>query len=620
METISQDIRPSKVEVKDNIILRFAGDSGDGIQLTGTQFSNESALAGNDISTFPDYPAEIRAPAGTLAGVSGFQINFGSIEINTPGDTPDVLVAMNPAALKANLKDLRPNGTIIINEDAFNEKNLSKVGYSINPCTDEKLKAEYDVYVIPITRLTKTALEKTSLTPREIERCKNFFALGVSLWMFGRPSQHTVDWIKKKFSKTPEIANANELALKAGLTYGEVTEIFDKTFEVKPATYSKGKYKSINGNTAMSLGLVAAAQKSGLELFFGAYPITPASDLLHELAKYKQYNITTFQAEDEIAAICSSIGASFAGAIGVTSSSGPGIALKGEALGLAVMVELPLVIFNMQRGGPSTGLPTKTEQSDLLQAIYGRAGEAPLVVLAPSTPSTAFELSYEAVRIAVKYMTPVMLLSDGFINNCSEPWLIPDPKNLKAFENSKKEKLEGDKFLPYQRDLQTFARPWVVPGQKDFIHRIGGLEKEVDSGSVSYDPDNHHRMTQIRDEKIRKVAQEIPKTRIFGDEDSDTLIIGWGSTEGSIMEAVKQLQIEGKKCARIHLHYINPLPEDLGVIVKKFKNVIVPEINFGQLIKVIRSNYLVDAKGINIVRGKPLRVLDLVNEIKNLIK
>ena len=621
MET--QEVTSSKsVEQLDSVVVRFAGDSGDGIQLTGSQFTAESAIAGNDIATLPNFPAEIRAPAGTIAGVSGFQINFGSLEIYTPGDKPDVLVAFNPAALKANLGDLKPGGIIIANEDTFTDKNLQKVGYESNPLEDNAIQESYKLIIVPISKLTKEALKDSGLGSKDVERCKNFFALGIMLWMFNRPTEETIKWIDKKFAKKQEYADANKTALKAGMTYAEATEIFEASFEVKPASLAPGVYKNISGTTAMSYGFVAAGLKSKLPMFFGAYPITPASDLLHELAKHKQLGIQTFQAEDEIAAICASIGASYAGSLSITSSSGPGISLKAEALGLAVCAELPLVIVNVQRAGPSTGLPTKTEQADLMQALNGRHGEAPLCILAASSPSTAFSLAYEACRIATKYMTPVMLLSDGYITNGSEPWSIPDATELKDFEVKQitEPNAENGEFLPYLRDENTLARPWATPGTPGLMHRIGGLEKEENTGNVSYDPDNHHRMGELRAEKIARIAQEIPPLEIDGPESGELLVIGWGGTAGSIKEAVKQSQADGLSVSHVHIHHISPLPSDLGDIIKRFKRVLVPEINFGQLIKVIRSNYLVDAQGFNIVKGLPLSVSDLTEEIRQLAR
>lgn len=612
----------ANTEELESVVIRFAGDSGDGIQVTGSRFTSESAIAGNDIVTLPNFPAEIRAPAGTLAGVSGFQINFGSLEINTAGDVADVLVAMNPAALKANLSELRPGGILIINEDSFTEKNLARVDYQSNPVDDKALQEKFKIIVVPITRLTKDALADTDLTAREVERCKNFFTLGIVLWMFNRPHESTIEWIRSKFKKNQKYVDANIAVLKGGMAYAEATELIPSTFSVKPAKLEAGEYRNINGTLSAAYGFIAAAQKSKLPVFFGAYPITPASDLLHELANHKRFGISTFQAEDEIAAICASIGAAFAGQLAITSSSGPGIALKTEALALAVITELPLVIVNVQRAGPSTGMPTKTEQADLFQALYGRPGETPLCVLAPSTPSTAFTCAYEACRIALKYMTPVMLLSDNFVANSSEPWLIPDPAKLPdfEFEFTKKNNNPDGKFLPFLRDEKTLARPWAIPGTPGLTHRIGGLEKEDKTGNVSYDPDNHHLMTTLRAEKIARIADEIPPIEIDGDKNGDLLLIGWGGTEGSIRQACVQARKEGMNVSRIHIHHLNPLPRDLGEVISNFKNVLIPEINMGQLKTVIRDKYLVDAKGFNMVRGAPIRVSELVDEIKKIVR
>ena len=608
---------PTELE---SVVIRFAGDSGDGIQVTGSRFTNETALAGNDISTFPDFPAEIRAPAGTLAGVSGFQIQFGSVDVYTPGDQVDVLVAMNPAALKSNLKDLRAGGTLILNEDAFSDKNLTRVGYESDPTKDEALTAKYSVHAVPMTRLTKDALEGTGLTSREVERCKNFFALGLMLWMYDRPFEHTHAWLEKKFAKTPAIVEANTRALKAGINYGENTELFAK-YSVRPAKLPAGTYRNLNGTTALSYGLVAAAQKSGVEMMFCAYPITPASELLHELARFRNMGVCTLQAEDEIAAICEAIGASYAGHLGVTSSSGPGIALKMEALSLAVMTELPLVVIDVQRAGPSTGLPTKTEQADLLQAIFGRPSEAPVCVIAASSAATAFSLGYEACRIALKYMVPVIFLSDGYIANCSEPWLVPDPSKLKEFTLRKttENNNPGGNFLPYLRDEQTLARPWAIPGTAGLMHRIGGLEKQDKTGAVSYTPENHERMVALRAEKVARIAQEIPPLEVDGPDSGDLLILGWGGTEGTLIKAVEQLRALKLDVSRLHLHFLNPLPADLGAVLSRFKKVLIPEINSGQLRMIIRSTYLIDALGINHVRGVPLKVQEIVETVQELL-
>lgn len=622
MISSENNIQIKKTERREleSVIIRFAGDSGDGMQITGQQFTHESAMAGNDLATLPDFPAEIRAPAGSIAGVSGFQINFSNSKVHTPGDSPDVLVAMNPAALRANIGDVLEGGIIILNEDAFTDRNLDKVGYEVNPATDEDLKARYKVYSIPIARLTKDALVGHDLSSKEIERCKNFFTLGVMLWMFGRPFEGTLRWINQKFAKQPKFAKANEAVLKAGMAYAEATEIFEICYEVKPASYAPGLYRNINGTSATALGLLSASVKSGLPMFFGAYPITPASDLLHELVKYKKLNVTTFQAEDEIAAVCSAIGASYAGSLAITSSSGPGIALKTEAIGLAIIVELPLVIINTQRGGPSTGLPTKTEQSDLYQAMYGRHGESPLCVLSASSPSSAFTMAYEACRIALKYMTPVMLLSDGFIANSSEPWNIPDLSSLPDIKSNKisVSSSENADFQPYARDQVTLARPWAIPGMPGCEHRVGGLEKSENTGAVSYDGDNHHKMSLARASKIAKIADDIPDLVLSGEDSGELLVLGWGSTQGAIREAVKLVCKRGRKVSSAHLEYINPFPKNLGSVLRSFEKVLIPEINLGQLLAIIRAEFLVDAKGMNVMRGQPLRVADIVQAIEAL--
>lgn len=604
-----------------SVVLRFAGDSGDGIQVTGNQFTNESVLAGNDIATLPNFPAEIRAPAGSLAGVSGFQIHFGSVEINTPGDLPDVLVAFNPAALKANLRDLRPGGILVLNEDTFNEKLLGKVGYTSNPLEDSALRSKYRVYAVPISKLTKEALAHTGLSQREVERSKNFFALGLMLWMYNRPKEHTLTWMKARFAKDENLLQANISALEAGITYADATEMFDVSYVVKQAPVTPGLYRNINGGTALTYGFIAASQIGKLPLFLGAYPITPASELLHELATHKHLDVTTFQAEDEISAICFAIGASYAGRLGITASSGPGISLKTEAMALAVTTELPLVVVNIQRAGPSTGMPTKTEQADLLQACHGRASEAPICVLAASSPSTAFHMAYEACRIATKYMTPVILLSDGFVNTTSEPWKVPDENALRPFEHSfaKTTNNPGGSFLPYLRNEKTLARPWAIPGTPELMHRIGGLEKEDKTGNVCYDADNHHLMCSLRAEKIQRISQEIPKTVIDGAESGDLLCIGWGGTEGAIKEAVRLAREEKLRVSRIHLFHLNPLPPDLEQIMSSFRRVLIPEINFGQLRSLLRDKYLVDAIGFNRVSGQPLKVGDILQAIRETI-
>ncbi|MEK6757297.1 MAG: 2-oxoacid:acceptor oxidoreductase subunit alpha [Bacteroidota bacterium] len=606
-----------RVENLDEVTIRFAGDSGDGMQLTGTQFTNTTAILGNDLSTLPDYPAEIRAPAGTLFGVSGFQIHFGSTEINTPGDQCDVLVAMNAAALKVNLGSLIDGGTIIVNTDGFNEKNLRLSGYSQSPLHDGSLD-KYRMHEVDISKLTALALQDLNISSKLVDRSKNFFALGMMYWIYNRPLETTIEWIKSKFKDKPDILEANLRVLKAGWNFGETTEIFSVRYEVGPAKLAPGRYRNITGNQALAWGLMAAAKKAKLDLFLGSYPITPASDVLHELSFYKSYGVKTFQAEDEIAGICSALGASFGGALGVTTTSGPGVALKSEAIGLAVMVELPLIICNIQRGGPSTGLPTKTEQADLLQAVYGRNGEAPVPVIAAATPSDCFDAAFEAARIALKYMTPVMLLSDGYLGNGSEPWLIPDFNKLPDMSPEFRTNPEG--FFPYSRDEATLARPWAIPGTPGLEHRIGGLEKEHITGNVSYDPENHEKMVHLRAEKIERIADDIPLATVEGDPDGDLLVVGWGGTYGAIKSAVARQRQKGHPVSHLHLRYLNPMPKNLGEILYKFKRVLVPEINLGQLIKILRSKYLVPAIGFNRVRGLPFKSIEIEKEIEEILK
>jgi len=597
-------VQQRPVNEVERVNIRFAGDSGDGMQLTGNRFTTETALFGNDLRTFPDYPAEIRAPAGTLAGVSAFQISFASREIHTPGDAPDILVAMNPAALKSNIGDLKYGGTIIVNSAQFNQRNLVKVGYQENPLENDALMA-YKVHAINISGLTATALDDLGLPTKTVDRCNNLFALGVAFWLYNRTYDTTIKWIENKFKKKPELVEANIRALKAGHAYGETTEIFDARFQVKKAEIKPGTYRNINGNSALAMGFIAASEQSGRELFLGSYPITPASTILHELSKYKHYGVHTFQAEDEIAAICATIGAAFGGALAITSTSGPGLALKGEALGLSVMTELPMVLINVQRGGPSTGLPTKTEQSDLLQALYGRNGEAPLPVLAACSPSDSFDTAFEASRIAMKYMTPVILLSDGYIANGTEPWKLPDIESLPVIHVAGPSNPET--FQPYMRDPETLARPWPHLGTPGFEHRLGGLEKENVTGGVSYDPQNHELMIRLRDEKINRIAQELPPTEIYGDERGDVLLLGWGSTFGAIRSATQTLQKKGHKVSCAHLRYIYPLPGDLEGILKRFKKVVIPEMNLGQLAMVLRAKYLLDIQSISKVQGQPFK-------------
>jgi 2-oxoglutarate ferredoxin oxidoreductase subunit alpha len=594
-------------------VVRFAGDSGDGMQLTGEQFTTESAWAGNDVATLPNYPAEIRAPAGTLFGVSSFQLQFGSQRVYTPGDRLDCLVAMNPAALKVHLHDLKPGGLLIVNTNAFDRRNLDKAGYPQSPLDDPALAERYRLHKVEMTALTLEAVKDLSLNQKEKERTKNFFALGLVSWIYTRPLEPTLEWIKKKFAKNAVIAEANTRVLKAGHAFGETAEIFSEHYTVEAAELPPGLYRAMTGNRALAWGLLAAAERSKLPIVYGAYPITPASSILEELAQHKRFRIRTIQAEDEIAAVTAAIGASFGGAVGVTGSSGPGIALKGEGIGLAVMAELPLVVFDIQRGGPSTGLPTKTEQADLMQALYGRNSESPVVVLAPATPGDCFYIAYEAVRLAIKYMVPVIVLSDGFLANGSEPWLIPDVGALPPIEVRFRTETEG--FFPYLRDAATLSRPWVRPGTPGLEHRIGGIEKQDVTGNISYDPENHDHMVRTRAEKVRRVAQEIPPTTINGSATGDLLVVGWGGTYGSITVAVERAQAEGRSVAAVHLRYLNPLPPDLGHILREYRKVLVPEINSGQLVRVLRAEYLVDAVGFNRVRGLPLSSEELYDAI-----
>ena len=596
----------------------FAGDSGDGIQLTGSQFTTTTALYGNDVSTFPNFPAEIRAPQGTLAGVSGFQLKFGSEEIYTPGDQSDYLVVMNAAALKANLKQLKAGGTIIANSEGFDPKNLRLAKYpeGINPLEDGSLDG-YKLFKIDVTKLTKATLEGSGLGTKEIDRTKNMFVLGFIYWIFNRPLDTTIKFIEQQFAKRQEIVSANIKTLKAGFHYGDTTETLMQRVQVKPAQISPGVYRNINGNPATAIGLVAAAEKAGLKLYLGSYPITPASDILHELSKYKNFGVQTFQAEDEIAAICSAIGASFGGSLAVTTSSGPGIALKTEAIGLAIMLELPLVIINVQRGGPSTGLPTKTEQADLLQAVYGRNGEAPLPVIAAQTPSDCFAAVYEACRIAVEHSTPVFFLSDGYLANGAEPWRFPSSSDLPAITpNFAKPLPEGEKFLPYLRD-EKLARKWAIPGVKGLEHRIGGLEKEHETGNISYDPDNHEFMVKLRAEKIQKIADTIPLQTIDnGPSKGKLLVVGWGSTYGSIKTAVKMALAEGYDVAHAHIRYLQPFPKNLAEVLKNYEQILVPEMNNGQLVRMLRDQFLAPAEGFNKIKGMPFSSEELFQKIK----
>ena len=599
-----QHTSPPILELE-RVTIRFAGDSGDGMQVTGSQFTRTAAVFGNDIATLPDFPAEIRAPAGSLAGVSGFQISFSSSEIHTPGDSPDVLVAMNPAALRANLGDVPAGGALVVNEDAFTPPNLAKAGYAANPLTDGSL-SDYNVFEIPVGTLNARALEGLELTAKQVDLTKNFFALGVMFWLFERSMEPTIAWIESKFTARPVILEANLRALKAGYAFGETTEIFHNTFRVKPARLAPGTYRNITGNEAAALGFVAAAKLARRDLVYASYPITPASDILHQLSTYKHFGVRTFQAEDEIAAIGAAIGASFGGALGLTASSGPGIALKSEAMGLAVMVELPLVVVDVQRAGPSTGMPTKTEQSDLLQVMFGRNGDAPMPIVAPATPAECFDYAIEACRLALKYMTPVAYLSDAYLANGSEPWRVPELDDLPDI--SVANHTDPATFRSYQRDPVTLARPWAVPGTPGLEHRIGGLEKADVSGTVSYDPDNHQRMTELRARKVAGIAEDIPDLTVAGPERGDLLILGWGSTYGSLRTATERLQRQGHAVAHAHLRHLNPLPRNTGEVLAGYRRVLIPEINSGQLRLLIRARFLVDAIGLNRVRGKPFSV------------
>jgi 2-oxoglutarate/2-oxoacid ferredoxin oxidoreductase subunit alpha len=617
------------VQRLDNVTIRFAGDSGDGMQLTGDRFTSATAKIGNDIATLPDFPAEIRAPAGSLPGVSGFQLHFADHDILTPGDAPDVLVAMNPAALKTNIGDLKPGGTLVVNTDAFSKGNLRKARYDDNPLEDGSLQ-RYQVFKVPITTLTVGALTDHDLSSKDKQRAKNMFALGLMSFMYSRPTEPTITWLRRKFANRPEIAEANIAAFKAGWAFGETTEVFAHIYEVRPAPLPPGRYRQITGNLALAYGLIAASQRSGLPLFLGSYPITPASDILHELSRHKQFGIRTMQAEDEIAGICAALGAAFAGSLGVTTTSGPGIALKSEAIGLALAVELPLIIIDIQRGGPSTGLPTKTEQADLLQAMFGRNGDAPIPIIAPATASDCFNAAIEAARIAIKYRTPVMLLSDGYLANGAEPWRLPEVHelpDLSKLVQFQREPNYGGEFWPFLRDEVTLARPWAIPGTPGLEHRIGGLEKADGTGAISYDPYNHHRMTELRAAKVAGIAHDIPELEVDWGEDRGApgsaadgrgnndrprvLVIGWGSTYGPIRAAVRRVRQRGLAVARAHLRHLSPLPSNTGALLRQFDRVLVPEMNMGQLRLLLRAAYLVDARGYNRVTGLPLTAAEL---------
>ncbi len=601
----------------DTVVIRFAGDSGDGMQIVGSEFGNTAAIVGNDLATFPDFPAEIRAPAGTLPGVSGFQVHFSANEIFTPGDQPDVLVVMNPAALKVNRGDLPDNGILIVDTDAFDARNLKKAGYEQSPLEDGSL-AQFRLFAVPLTSLAEKSLrEVEGLTIKEKRRNKNIFALGMTYWLFSRPLDNTIKWLTQKYAKKPQHVEATTTALRAGYAYCDASEEFQVRYEVPPAPSQPGLYKSIQGNEALALGLVAASVKSGLPIFYGSYPITPASPVLEALAQYKNFGVMTFQAEDEIAAVTSAIGASFGGRMGITASSGPGIALKGEAMGLAVMVELPLVIINVQRAGPSTGMPTKTEQSDLLQAMFGRNGDAPIPILAARSPSDCFEIGFEAVRIAIKYVVPVLVLSDGYLANGAEPWKLPEkfedlPDIPVHFHTDPKG------FEPYRRDAVTLARAWVKPGTPGLEHRIGGLEKDRLTGNVSYDTANHQHMTDVRAEKVARIVADVPDLEVFGDESGDVLVVGWGGTYGAIHSAVRRCRSDGVSASQIHLRHLNPFPANLGEILGRFKKVLVPELNTGQLILLLRARFLVDAIGLNKVEGQPFKVREIMSRIQEL--
>jgi 2-oxoglutarate/2-oxoacid ferredoxin oxidoreductase subunit alpha len=600
----------------DRVTIRFAGDSGDGMQLAGTQFTKTSAVVGNDISTFPDIPAEIRAPQGSLPGVSGFQVSFSSEEIYTPGDAPDVLVAMNPAALKTNIADLPRGGMLFVNEDEFNETNLKKAAYASNPIEDGSLSA-YRLFKVPISTLNNRALKDSGLTPVQIDRCKNMWALGLMFWMYSRPLGTTLNWIEDKFGKNRAVAEANKAALKAGHAFGETTEMFATHYHVPKAKAKPGLYRNITGNEATALGFIAASKLAGRPLFYGSYPITPASDVLHELARFKRFGVKTFQAEDEIAAIGAAIGASFGGLLGLTGTSGPGLALKSEAIGLVVMVALPLVIMDVQRGGPSTGLPTKTEQADLLQAMFGRNGESPVAIVAPATASDCFNMAIEAWRIAVKYRTPVIFLSDGYLGMGSEPWLVPDVSTLPKIDPNFAS--DPATFQPYARDPETLARPWAIPGTPDLEHRIGGLEKADITGNVSYDPANHDKMVHLRAEKVQRVAQDIPDIEVTGETSGGLLVLGWGSTYGVITTAVQRARAQGKLVSNAHIRHLNPLPKNLGDVLKRYDQVLMPEMNLGQLRMLLRAKFLVDIEGLNKVSGRPFTIAEVEKKIAEMV-
>jgi 2-oxoglutarate/2-oxoacid ferredoxin oxidoreductase subunit alpha len=606
------------VEQLESVVIRFAGDSGDGMQLTGGQFTSETAVMGNDLSTFPDFPAEIRAPAGSLPGVSGFQLHFADHDILTPGDAPNVLVAMNPAALKTNLRDLPPSGILVVDADAFTERNLTKAGYASSPLEDGSLD-RYEVHAIPLTTMTIEALKDIEgITKREAERAKNMFALGLMSWLYGRSTDGTIEFLRAKFKRRPEIAEANVKAFNTGYAFGETTESFAVQYEVKPAALRAGVYRNVTGNTALAYGLIAASVKSGLSLFLGAYPITPASSVLEELARHKNFGVRTFQAEDEIAAVGAALGASFGGSLGVSTSSGPGIVLKQETIGLAITLELPLLIIDIQRAGPSTGMPTKPEQADLLNVLFGRNSESPVPVIAAATPSDCFDAALEAVRIAVKYRTPVFLLSDAYLANGSEPWLLPNVDEIAPIDPNFARQ-NGADFQPYARDEATLARPWAVPGTPTLEHRIGGLEKQDVTGNVSYDPENHDRMVRLRAQKVAGIAQDIPELEVDDPDAAQTLVLSWGGTFGPVAAGVRRVRARGRAVAHAHLRYLNPFPRNTGEIVRRYDKVLVPEINLGQLVRLVRAEFLVDATGFNLVRGIPFRASEVEQAIEAMV-
>jgi 2-oxoglutarate ferredoxin oxidoreductase subunit alpha len=605
-------------EERDSVVIRFAGDSGDGMQLTGTQFTNTSAVFGNDVSTMPDFPAEIRAPAGTLAGVSGFQVHFSRQDILTPGDAPEVLVSMNPAALKATLSELEPGGTIIVNSDAFTSTNLRKAGYDSNPLEDGSLQS-YQIIQVPLTTLNREALKDIAgLSTKDKDRSQNFFALGIAFWMFDRPLETTLDWINKKFANKPEVIAANATALQSGYNFGETTRTFQQRYRIKPATLAPGTYRKVTGNEALAMGLVTAASKMGKPLFYGTYPITPASDILHALAPLRHFDVRTFQAEDEIAAMGSVIGAAFGGTLAVTGTSGPGVALKSEAINLAIVLELPMIIVNVQRGGPSTGLPTKTEQSDLLQAMFGRNGESPIPILAPNSPADCFDIAVEAARLAVRATTPVFILSDGFLANSSEPWLIPDADDVEPIEvhHPQGHTNGNEPFLPYKRDPQTLARPWAIPGTPGLEHRLGGLSKAPVTGNVSYDPLHHEQMVTDRAEKVARLADVIPEQDVYGPAEGDLLIVSWGGTYGAVRMGVRQAQAKGYAVAHAHLRYMNPFPRNLREILSRYKRVIVPELNNGQLAFLLRGRFALNVQSYPKLQARPFKISEIVHKIE----